>query len=41
MHTIGIDFGTSKTLVSRIDAETGKPVTIRLGQGTDYLPTSV
>lgn len=41
MHTIGIDFGTSKTLVSRIDADTGKPVTIRLGQGTDYLPTSV
>lgn len=41
MHTLGIDFGTTKTLVSRIDAATGQPVTIRLGMGTDYIPTTV
>ncbi len=41
MHTIGIDFGTTKTLVSRIVEETGRPETVRLGQGTDYIPTSV
>ena len=41
MHTIGIDFGTTKTLVSRIIARTGEPETVRLGQGTDHIPTSV
>lgn len=41
MHTLGIDFGTTKTLVSRIDEATGQPVTIRLGMGTDYIPTTV
>ncbi len=41
MHTIGIDFGTTKTLVSRIIAHTGRAETIRLGQGTDHIPTSL
>ena len=41
MHTIGIDFGTSKTLVSRIVTSTGRPETVRLGHGTDNIPTSV
>lgn len=41
MHTIGIDFGTTKTLVSRIVAETGRPETVRLGQGKDHITTSV
>lgn len=41
MHTIGIDFGTTKTLVSRIKATTGEPETVRLGQGTDHISTSV
>ena len=41
MHTIGIDFGTTKTLVSRIVEETSRPETVRLGQGTDHIPTSV
>lgn len=41
MHSIGIDFGTTKTLVSRIKTKTGEPETVRLGQGTDHIPTSV
>ena len=41
MHTIGIDFGTTKTLVSRIKSRTGEPETVRLGQGTDHISTSV
>lgn len=41
MHTIGIDFGTTKTLVSRIKERTGEAKTIRLGQGTDHIPTAV
>ena len=41
MHTIGIDFGTTKTLVSRIKSRTGEAETVRLGQGTDHIPTSV
>ncbi len=40
-HTIGIDFGTTKTLVSYCDAATGLPRPIRLGRGTDYLPTTI
>ncbi len=41
MHTIGIDFGTTKTLVTRLNTEYGLPVPIRLGMGTDYIPTAV
>ena len=41
MHTIGIDFGTTKTLVSYIKSRTGEAETVRLGQGTDHIPTSV
>ena len=40
-HHIGIDFGTSKTLVSHINPQTKRPETLRLGRGCDYLPTSV
>ncbi len=40
-HTIGIDFGTTKTLVSCVDPATGLPRPIRLGRGTDYLPTTI
>lgn len=39
--SIGIDFGTTKTLVSLYNETTGKPETIRLGRGRDYMPTSV
>ncbi len=41
MHTIGIDFGTSKTLVSRMVRETGQPETLRLGQEKDHIPTAI
>lgn len=39
--SIGIDFGTTKTLVSFYNETTGKPEQIRLGRGRDYMPTSV
>ncbi|MBR5894916.1 MAG: ribosomal protein L7/L12 [Akkermansia sp.] len=38
--SIGIDFGTTKTLVSHINPQTGMPETLRLGRGRDYIPTS-
>ena len=38
---IGIDFGTTKTLVSRFNEETGRPQTIKLGKGKDSIPTAV
>ncbi len=41
MHTIGIDFGTSKTLVSHINPQTNAPEPIKLGRDSAYLPTSV
>ena len=41
MHTIGIDFCTTKTLDSRIKAKTGEAETVRLGQGKDHISTSV
>ena len=41
MHTIGIDFGTTKTLVARIHTESGWARTVRLGRGTDAIPSSV
>ena len=39
-HTIGIDFGTYKTLVSHINPQTHTPETIRLGVGRDFIPTT-
>jgi len=41
MHTIGIDFGTTKTLVTRINPVNHWPVSVRLGLGSDYIPTAV
>ena len=38
---IGIDSGTTKTLVSYFNEETGKPKTVRLERETDSLPTPV
>ncbi|MBE6417935.1 MAG: hypothetical protein E7033_05660 [Akkermansiaceae bacterium] len=41
MHTIGIDFGTTKTLVSRIKSRTGEAETVRLGHGSDHISTAI
>ena len=41
MHTIGIDFGTTKTLVTRINPVNNWPVPVRLGLGSDFIPTAV
>ena len=41
MHSIGIDFGTTKTLVARWDKKVGMAVTARLGNGRDAVPTTV
>ncbi len=38
---LGIDFGTTKTLVSRFNEWDNKPQTIKLGRGRDFVPTSV
>jgi actin-like ATPase involved in cell morphogenesis len=38
---IGIDFGTSKTLVTWINPDNGHPAAIRLGRGRDEIPTTV
>lgn len=38
---IGIDFGTSKTLVTCINPDSGHPLPIRLGRGRDEIPTTV
>ena len=38
---IGIDFGTTKTLVCRWDERSQHPVPIRLGRGKDLIPTTV
>jgi actin-like ATPase involved in cell morphogenesis len=38
---IGIDFGTSKTLVTWINPDNGHPTAIRLGRGRDEIPTTV
>jgi actin-like ATPase involved in cell morphogenesis len=40
-QSIGIDFGTTKTLASRWDERSQRPIPIRLGRGTDEIPTSV
>ena len=41
MRTIGIDFGTTKTLVATWDPTRGSPLTFRLGRGKDELPTTI
>lgn len=41
MATIGIDFGTTKTLVSYFDKKRNEPRFIRLGNGRDEIPTSL
>ena len=40
-HTIGIDFGTTKTLVSFYDPESKTNGYVRLGRGIDKMPTSI
>ena len=40
-HVIGIDFGTTKTLVSYYDQECQTNGYVRLGRGIDKMPTSV
>ncbi len=41
MHSVGIDFGTTKTLVARWDKTVSMAVTARLGNGRDAVPSSV
>ncbi|MBE6418320.1 MAG: hypothetical protein E7033_07665, partial [Akkermansiaceae bacterium] len=41
MHSVGIDFGTTKTLVARWDKKVHMAVTARLGNGRDAVPSSV
>ena len=38
---IGIDFGTTKSVVSWVNPTTGRAETVRLGVGSDIVPTSV
>lgn len=40
-HTIGIDFGTTKTLVAWSNPNTGRPECLRLGRERDYMPTTI
>ena len=40
-HTIGIDFGTTKTMVSYLNPATGRPELVRLGRDRDSIPTTV
>lgn len=40
-HTIGIDFGTTKTLVSYYDSKNKTPCYVRLGRGIDKMPTTI
>lgn len=39
--SIGIDFGTSKTLVAWMHPETGQPTIIRMGDSRDEIPTTI
>ncbi|WP_461783984.1 Hsp70 family protein [Prosthecobacter sp.] len=41
MHFLGIDFGTTKTLAARWDERTQSARTIRLGRGSDAIPTTL
>ena len=38
---IGIDFGTTKTMVSYLNPATGRPELVRLGRDRDSIPTTV
>lgn len=40
-HTIGIDFGTTKTLVSYYDSKNKTPCYVRLGGSIDKMPTTI
>ena len=40
-NTIGIDFGTTKTMVSYLNPTTGRPELVRLGRDRDSIPTTV
>ena len=40
-NTIGIDFGTTKTMVSYLNPATGRPELVRLGRDRDSIPTTV
>ncbi len=40
-HSIGIDFGTTKTMVSYLNSATGRPELVRLGRDRDSIPTTV
>lgn len=40
-HSIAIDFGTSKTLVSHIDPLSGEPKILRLGRSQDMIPSAI
>ncbi len=39
-QAIGIDFGTTKTLVAYLHPGEKRPETLRLGRGTDFVPTT-
>jgi actin-like ATPase involved in cell morphogenesis/DNA-directed RNA polymerase subunit RPC12/RpoP len=41
MNILGIDFGTTKTLAARWDERTKTARTIRLGRGSDSIPTTL
>lgn len=40
-NTIGIDFGTTKTMVSYLNPVTGRPELVRLGRDRDSIPTTI
>ncbi len=40
-NAIGIDFGTTKTMVSYLNPATGRPELVRLGRDRDSIPTTV
>lgn len=40
MHTVGIDFGNTKTLVSHVNPRTWQPETLKLGRETHHIPSS-
>ena len=39
-QAIGIDFGTTKTLVAYLNPRENRPETLRLGRGSDFVPTT-
>lgn len=40
-NAIGIDFGTTKTMVSYLNPATGRPELVRLGRDRDSVPTTI